>query len=147
MHFCLVLGLAGLCTTSLAAQTLGLFEGHNDVGVTPRAGVAVYDPGQRAYTVSGGGANMWFTNDAFHFVWKKVSGEITLAADIRILGAGGDPHRKAVLLVRQSLDPDAAYADAALHGDGLTSLQYRETQGGAHLRNPIAHRRAASSAD
>jgi len=130
MHFhrLLALCLAGLCIPSLSAQTLGLFEGEVDVGVTPRAGVADYDPGQRAYTVRGGGANMWFTNDAFHFVWKKVSGDASLAADIRILGAGGDPHRKAVLLVRQSLDPDAAYADAALHGDGLTSLQYRETQ-------------------
>jgi tricorn protease-like protein len=72
---------------------------------------------------------MWFTNDAFHFVWKKVSGDVKLAADAEILGQTGDPHRKAVLLVRQSLDADAAYADAALHGDGLTSLQYREAQG------------------
>jgi TolB protein len=29
-------------------------------------------------------------------------------------------------MVRQSLAPDSAYADAAFHGDGLTSLQYRE---------------------
>src|SRR5260370_1389203 len=28
-----------------------------------------------------------------------------------------------------SLDPDSAYIDAALHGDGLTSLQYREVKG------------------
>src|SRR6185436_8884051 len=33
-------------------------------------------------------------------------------------------------LIRQSLDPDSVYADAALHGDGLTSLQYREVKGG-----------------
>ena len=130
MHFrqLLALGLAGLCP-ALNAQTLGLFEGRNDVGITPRAGLVDYDSGQGAYTVSGGGANMWFTNDAFHFVWKKFSGDVSLSADIWFLGAGGDPHRKAVLLVRQSLDPDAAYADAALHGDGLTSLQYRDTQG------------------
>ena len=36
-------------------------------------------------------------------------------------------HRKAALMVRQSLDPDSAYADVAVHGDGLTSLQYRAT--------------------
>ena len=131
MRFSRVLAptVVGLCVSSLAAQPIGLFEGHNDVGMTPRAGAAEYEPNQRAYTVSGGGANMWLTNDAFHFVWKMLSGDVTLAADIHFLGRGGDPHRKAVLLVRQSLDPDAAYADAALHGDGLTSLQYRETQG------------------
>jgi tricorn protease-like protein len=72
---------------------------------------------------------MWFTNDAFHFVWKKVSGDVALAADIVFQGQGGDPHRKACLLFRQSLGADSAYADAALHGDGLTSLQYREGEG------------------
>ena len=72
---------------------------------------------------------MWFTNDAFHFVWKKVSGDVALAADIVFKGQGIDPHRKACLLIRQSLDADSAYADAALHGDGLTSLQYREAKG------------------
>ena len=72
---------------------------------------------------------MWFAEDAFHFVWKKVSGDVTLAADISFEGTGGDPHRKACLLIRQSLDADSAYADAAIHGDGLTSLQYRAAKG------------------
>src|SRR6266404_2810224 len=36
---------------------------------------------------------------------------------------------KAVLIVRQSLDADSAYADVALHGSGLTSLQFREEKG------------------
>ena len=72
---------------------------------------------------------MWFTNDALHFVWKRVSGDVTLAADIVFEGKGIDPHRKACLLVRQNLEADSAYADAAVHGDGLTSLQYREANG------------------
>jgi hypothetical protein len=73
---------------------------------------------------------MWGTNDALHFVWVRVSGDAVLSADITFPEAGGDPHRKACLLFRQGLEPDAAYADAALHGDGLTSLQYREERGG-----------------
>jgi len=108
---------------------VGLFENNNDVGATRRAGTAEYEASSRTYTVAGGGANMWFTNDAFHFIWKKISGDVTLAADISILGMGGDPHRKACLLVRQNLQPDSAYADAVLHGDGLTSLQYRAAGG------------------
>ena len=32
-------------------------------------------------------------------------------------------------MVRQSLDADSAYVDVALHGDGLTSLQFREAKG------------------
>jgi TolB protein len=108
---------------------LGIFEKENDVGIILRPGSGQFDAARGVYTLSGGGENMWSTNDAFHFVWKKVSGDVSLAADIAFLGQGGDPHRKACLLVRQSLDPDSAYADAALHGDGLTSLQYRETKG------------------
>jgi TolB protein len=112
-------------TSSVASAAVGVFEQDADVGATKRAGSVVFDAARGAYTVAGGGANMWFTNDAFHFVWKKVSGDVTLAADITFPEAGGDPHRKACLLIRQSLEPESAYADAALHGDGLTSLQYR----------------------
>ncbi len=110
------------------AADLGLFEDHGDVGATKRAGSVEFDAGRRAYAIAGGGANMWFTNDALHYLWKKVTGDVTLAADIVFEGQGGDPHRKACLLVRQSLEADSAYADAALHGDGLTSLQYRAAQ-------------------
>src|SRR4029434_5455829 len=79
--------------------------------------------------IAGGGENMWFGTDAFHFVWKKMSGDVTLSADISFPTPGGNTHRKACLLIRQTLDPDSAYADAVLHGDGLTSLQYRESKG------------------
>jgi Tol biopolymer transport system component len=73
---------------------------------------------------------MWFDKDAFHYVWKKVSGDVSIAADIKWIGTGGDPHRKACVIIRQSLDAGSPYADAALHGSGLTSLQYRDVQGG-----------------
>ena len=108
----------------------GLFEGHQDIGRVAKPGSVQFDPSQGTYTVSGGGENMWFTNDAFHFVWKRASGDLSLAADLRWLGSGGNAHRKACLILRQTLEPDSAYADAVLHGDGLTSLQYREVKGG-----------------
>jgi hypothetical protein len=102
---------------------LGLFEGHGDVGAVGVPGSVAYDAGPKSYLVTGGGENMWFAEDALHFVWKRVSGDVSLAADIRWLGTGGNAHRKACLLIRQSLDPKSAYADAVIHGDGLTSLQ------------------------
>ena len=48
-------------------------------------------------------------------------------------------HRKIVLMVRQDLTPGSAYADVALHGDGLTSLQFRSAGGGdtQELRSPV----------
>lgn len=110
--------------------SLGVFEGHGDVGDTAKAGAVEYDAGAGRYAVTGGGENMWFEADAFHFVWKKVSGDVTLAADIDWPREGGQPHRKAVLIVRQTLEPGSKYADAAVHGDGLTSVQYRAAAGG-----------------
>ena len=72
----------GLAAAPANSPALGMFEGQADVGGPRRAGSAGFDAAQRAYAISGGGANMWFTNDAFHVVWKKVSGDVTLAADI-----------------------------------------------------------------
>jgi hypothetical protein len=73
---------------------------------------------------------MWFKADAFQFVWKEVSGDIAMTADISFPGTGGNEHRKAALMVRQDLDADSVYADVALHGNGLTSLQFRDEKGG-----------------
>jgi TolB protein len=108
---------------------LGLFSAHGDVGAVLHGGGAQFDAGRDVYVVSGSGANMWFTNDAFHFVWKQVAGDVNLSADIRFFDTKGVEHRKACLLIRQSLEPDSAYADAARHGNGLTSLQFREEKG------------------
>src|SRR3954469_13944013 len=116
-------------SASICAGDLGVFEAATDVGSPGKPGNVAFDAAKSTYKISGGGANMWFTNDALHFVWKKVSGDGSLAAEFLIPPSeGGDPRGKAVLMIRQTLDKDSAYADAALHGDGLPSLQYRETQ-------------------
>ncbi len=112
-----------------AAAPLGVFEDHTDVGTVLHTGSVEYDASKRTYTIAGSGENMWFAADAFQFVWKKVSGDITLTADISFIGSGGEAHRKAVLMIRQSLDADSPYADVARHGDGLTSLQARDEKG------------------
>ena len=120
----------------VAQQARGIFTGSGDIGVpaTIGPGSAAYDADRKTYTVSGGGENMWGVADHFHYVWKKVSGDVRLDATIEFAGtlpATGTPnaHRKACLVIRQSLDPDAVYADAAVHGDGLTSLQWRDAKG------------------
>jgi Tol biopolymer transport system component len=110
---------------------VGIFEGHADIGTVLHAGSAGFDATTQSYTMSSSGDNMWFTRDAFHYAWKKATGDVVLSADISFLGPGKEPHRKACLMVRQSLDADAAYVDVALHGDGLTSLQFREAKGAA----------------
>ena len=92
------------------------------------------------YTVSGSGENMWAAADAAHFVWTKATGDIALSASIAFATAGGNAHKKAMLMIRQTLDAASPYCDAALHGDGLLSLQCREKQGGPtfEIRQAIA---------
>lgn len=124
---------AGLLMANMAladGTSLGLFEAHGDVGIVSKPGSVEYDGTTKSYTVGGSGENMWFATDAFHFVWKRAKGDVSLAADVRFLGTGGNAHRKAALLIRQGLEADAPYVDAVVHGDGLTSIQYREVKGG-----------------
>jgi len=106
-------------------SSLGIFTNEGSVGQTPPGGKAQYDAAKGEYRITGGGANMWGAVDAFYFVWKKVSGDVSLSADIQWVGTSAAEHRKAVLIVRQSLDPGSPYADAVSHGNGLTSLQFR----------------------
>ena len=113
-----------------AQGDLGLFTGQGDVGTVSRPGTGVLDPARGTYTVGASGANMWFKEDAMHYVWKKASGDISIAADVEFAGTSAQPHRKACLVIRQSLEPGSPYVDVAKHGDGLTSLQFREAQEG-----------------
>lgn len=115
----------GVAVALPQANDLGVFTNEGSVGQTPPGCKAQYDAAKGEYRITGGGANMWAATDAFYFVWKKVSGDVTLSADIEWVGTSAAEHRKAVLILRQSLDPGSSYADAVSHGNGLTSLQFR----------------------
>jgi TolB protein len=105
------------------------FEASQDVGTVLHPGSIKYDSQAHTYTLSASGENMWLRKDAFYFAWKKASGDVSISADISFIGQGTNPHRKAVLMIRQSLEPDSPYVDIALHGVGLTSLQTRIAPG------------------
>jgi TolB protein len=114
--------------TSAHAQ-LGDFARDGDIGTVLHPGSAHFDAMKGVYTVSGSGENMWFGMDDFHFVWTRMSGDVALEADIAFVGTTGNNHRKAALLIRQTLESGSKYVDVARHGDGLTSLQYRDETG------------------
>ncbi len=122
----LLLGMMSLPSCLASAQPVGIFEGHGDVGTVLHPGSTIFDSTRQTYTLSGSGNNMWKGEDDFQFAWKKMSGDVVISANVNFEGSGGNPHRKAVLMIRQSLDSGSAAVDIAVHGVGMLALQYRD---------------------
>jgi TolB protein len=134
--YCLIMALtfAGclvLATRSSHSQqpALGIFESQADVGPVQNPGSVTYDPSKQEYTVTGSGTNMWLGSDEFHLVWKRMKGNFILSARAQFIGKGVETHRKIGWIVRSSLESSSPHVTAVVHGDGLTSLQFRRTNG------------------
>jgi hypothetical protein len=112
-------------------ESLGQFDGHGDIGSPAISGSASYNPANQTYTLTGGGVNVWGTNDQFQFLWKKMKGDFTVRARVELVGKGVGEHRKIGWMARSSLESNASFVDTAVeNGVGLTSLQYRRFNGG-----------------
>ena len=115
------------------AEDLGIFDGHSDIGAVSPPGTVTHSAQSGDYLIASAGANIWARVDGFHYLWKKMSGDAVLTADVSFPPALYShklaEHRKAVLMFRQSLDPGAAQVSVHLHGVGMTALQHREVRG------------------
>lgn len=123
-----------------ALQPGGPLTAHADIGPVATPGSVHYDADAQSYALSGSGRNMWFGEDEFFFVYRKLDGDFILSANAAFPSAGVDPHRKAGLMVRTGLESNAPYVDVALHGDGLAALQFRRTPGAdtGERRSPVS---------
>jgi hypothetical protein len=110
-------------------STVGIFDAQSDVGRTRHRGSASYDARRQSYDIAGSGQNMWGERDDFHFVWKRMSGNFILSTRARFAGKGVEAHRKIGWTIRPTLETNSPHVTAAVHGDGLTSLQFRRTAG------------------
>jgi hypothetical protein len=104
---------------------IGIFEGQSDIGAALVPGSASYDPATRQYTIHSAGYNIWYQRDEFRFLWKRMSGDISLAADVSFPNPQGYGDRKAVLAFRQDLGDDAKEVMAGQHGAGMIHLAWR----------------------
>jgi TolB protein len=123
------LSLALFSDVVSAQSAVGIFDAQTDVGRVRSSGSASYEPQRQAYLVAGSGQNMWGDHDDFHFVWKRMTGNFILSTRARFVGAGVEAHRKIGWTIRPSLESNSLHVTAALHGDGLMSLQFRRTPG------------------
>jgi TolB protein len=121
--------------SSAQPGTMGIFQNHTDIGNPKVKGGALYDDKLQSYNLKGGGYNIWFNRDEFHYAYNKVKGDFILTANVKLLGAGKDPHRKIGWMIRASEQEDATHISAVVHGDGLTVLQWRRLRG-AFMRDP-----------
>jgi hypothetical protein len=110
-------------------EPIGIFEGQSDIGAAVVTGSSSYHSTTGEYTIISAGYNIWYVRDEFRFLWKKMSGDISLAADISYPDSLGFGDRKAVLVIRQSLDDDSKEAMVALHGEGMIHLACRPEKG------------------
>ena len=109
---------------------IGIFDGQSDVGSALIPGSASYNPGTRQYTINSAGYNVWYQRDEFQFLWKKMSGDVSLAATVSFPDQNGYGDRKVIFVIRESLDDDSAEVMTARHGAGLIHLAQRTTKGG-----------------
>src|SRR5579875_258338 len=75
---------AGFRRASVTVEgAIGPFEAQTDVGGPLVPGSAGYDPASRTYTITSAGYNIWYQRDEFHFLWKKMAGDVSLAASVQ----------------------------------------------------------------
>lgn len=118
-----------------AQNPAGIFSTHQDIGKPRLKGDVVYDNSEQRYHLKAGGYNIWFGRDELHYAFNKIKGDFILTGNFGFTGKGVDPHRKTGWMIRASSDEESAHITAALHGDGMVSLQWRRLRG-AYMREP-----------
>ncbi|RDC65840.1 TolB family protein [Adhaeribacter pallidiroseus] len=134
--FLAIILLSCFCQVAFAqSEAVGIFQNHGDIGKPKKAGASSYDATTQTYSIKGGGDNIWFNRDEFHYLYNKIKGDFILTANFEFVGAKGNGHRKIGWMIRESADEAAASINAVVHGDGLTVMQWRPLRG-AYMRDP-----------
>ncbi|MDQ2771633.1 MAG: biopolymer transporter Tol [Bacteroidota bacterium] len=128
--------------TKTSNKHIGIFDGESDIGAALVPGTSSFDPLAKEYTINSAGYNIWYTRDEFRFLWKKMSGDISLAADVKFPNAEGFFDRKAVVIIRQNLEDDAEEVMVARHGAGLLHLAWRPEKNKTMLQMKVPEKSA-----
>jgi fibronectin type 3 domain-containing protein len=120
-------------TTTL--QPLAAPWADTDIGNPGLAGSASSSNG--TFTVNGGGADIWGTSDAFHYVYQALSGDGTIVARV-VSVQNTDGWAKAGVMIRESLNANSTFVDMVITPGNGAALQARTTTGGSavHTAGP-----------
>jgi hypothetical protein len=87
------------------------------------------DEAAGTYEIAGAGNDIWGTEDAFHYVFRELTGDATMVVRVTDNGTGSNAWSKGGPMIRQSLDRGSINVMGAItggSGDGGT-FQWRET--------------------
>lgn len=121
-------------------KPVGAFDNQSDIGAALVPGSASYDAGSKTYTITSAGYNIWYQRDEFRFLWKKMQGDVSLAATVVWTDIGEFHDRKVALVIRDDLDDDSREIVAAQHGNGMVHIAWRDEKTGKMV--DISHRAA-----
>jgi TolB protein len=122
-------------SSAVFSQGAGIFRSNADIGNPINRGSAIYDKSEQSYIIKGSGYNIWFNRDEFHYIYNRLKGNFILTANFELQGKGVNLHRKTGWMIRWSTNEKSPHISGTLHGDGLTVLQWRSTEG-ASMRDP-----------
>lgn len=101
-----------------------------DIGTVGRAGSAAESGG--TFTVTGAGADIWGSRDAFQFVYQPLSGDGTITARVATI-QNTHSWAKAGVMICESLAADSRHALVALTRGNGVAFQRRRTTGGTSV--------------
>jgi regulation of enolase protein 1 (concanavalin A-like superfamily) len=130
---------AGTTATSyratFAASTAGLPSGwtSRDIGAVGVTGSGTFANG--VFSVSGGGADVWGSVDAFHYVYRSLTGDGTIVARVASV-QGSQPWAKLGIMMRGAIDPSAAHAFMVVSAGRGLAFQRRPGNGALTATTP-----------
>ncbi|OAQ40273.1 biopolymer transporter TolR [Pedobacter psychrophilus] len=127
--FILFVSILSETKAQIPNSKIGSFESFLDIGNPKIKGDVSYNEPSQIYKITGTGSNVWAAQDSFSFLSKKMNGDFIIQTQVKFIGEGHEKHRKAGLMIRTSTTPNSAAVVCTVHGDGLTSFQYRTATG------------------
>jgi regulation of enolase protein 1 (concanavalin A-like superfamily) len=118
----------GLACPAQATPLAAPWAGRDIGGPTQKGSADVGADG--AWTIKGGGADIWNTEDQFFFVCQPIDGDVQIT--VKALGkpTETDEWAKAGLMIRETLEPGARHAMLVTTPQHGLVFQWRETTGG-----------------
>lgn len=119
------------------AQSLPSGWSTSDIGSVGATGSASGSGG--SFTVTGAGADVWNTADAFRYVYTTLTGDGSIVAQVNSLQDVAN-WTKAGVMIRETLDPSSAYGFMLVSAAKGLAFQRRTTTGGyaTNTGGPVA---------